>query len=288
MDSELYALVGLIYVAALDSKRWPIFLQRYADLVNAPAAALLYHDVSAQRGAVAPSIGVDADALREYNEHYASRDPWLCACEATGGLQTGTLFISEEIVPHPNLMRTEYYNDFARRYGLTRTLSAVIRRDDHITSSITAVRPDEHEPFTERERFLLQSLLPHLYRAMQVHRRVAGLESANCALLEAVDHIAIGVIGVRQSGTVAFANRAAITILDKQDGLSSRSDGIVAATRTETRALRALLQGWFSLLHYEHLSCWDLSISSAWRLCSSAIPNRKSRLIRMPFESFGA
>ncbi len=242
MDSALFSLIGLIYEAALDPRRWPAFLQSYADTVNAPSAVLLYHDVRAHRGGVSASVGINPRALQKYNEHFATIDPWINSAERRGLLRAGAVLIGEALVPRPQLVRSEYYNDFAKDYGLCRILGGVICRDGYVTSNISTQRPDSHEPFGEKERTVLRILIPHLYRAMQVHRRIGTLEFANIALLDALDRMPIGVIVTRARGTIAFANRSAQRILELRDGLTSSVDGLKAAAPAETRVLRSLVR----------------------------------------------
>jgi len=76
-----------------------------------------------------------------------------------------------------------------------------------------------------------------------VHRRIVGLDLVNHAAADAFDRLPIGVILARANGSVVFANRIALDILQGCDGLASGVDGLVASTAAESQALQALIFG---------------------------------------------
>jgi DNA-binding CsgD family transcriptional regulator/PAS domain-containing protein len=241
MDSSLHALIGLIYDAALDPRRWSEFLQAYLDAVRATGAVLIYHDVGGHQGAIATSANIPPEANQKYNEHFVAVDPWLYAAEAKGLLCSGAIVLGDEVVPRSHLARTEYYNDFASGYGISRMMGAVISRDGQAASTISTLRPDSLEPFGESERRVLQAVLPHLRRAREVHYRLAVAERSNAALLDALDHMPVGVIVVQRAGRVVFSNSAASLILEQRDGLTSGASGLEGSTTAVTRALREMV-----------------------------------------------
>lgn len=237
------SLIALIYDAALDARRWPDFLAAFADAVGGSSTQILHHDVRDSGGTISTCIRLDPDARRKYDEYFVTIDPWISRGKATGVLRPGTVHIGEAIVPRSEMVKTEYYSDLARPYGVSRVLGAVIHCDDTTMSNLSSLRPDSREPFGESERRLAELLMPHLQRALQLHQRVAGLELASTAAMDALDRLQIGVIGIRKNGSIAFANRAASDILASRDGLTASSRGLAAATVAETRALRALVRG---------------------------------------------
>lgn len=74
MDSSLHSLIGQIYDAALEPRRWPDFLQSYIEAVKATGAVLIYHDVRGHQGPIATSANVPSEANQQYNDHFAALD----------------------------------------------------------------------------------------------------------------------------------------------------------------------------------------------------------------------
>jgi hypothetical protein len=75
-DTELIALINLIYEAALDSNLWPSVLVRFADAVGAAQVAMPSMDWRANMVAtIAPRF--DPDLLASWQEYWAFHDPAL-------------------------------------------------------------------------------------------------------------------------------------------------------------------------------------------------------------------
>src|SRR4051812_790741 len=140
--AALSSLIALIYDAALDPRRWSDFLDAFSAALGGAPANLLYHDLKNHEGSIAETAGMDPDALRKYNAHFSTRDPWIIAGEARGLVKAGSVHVGDAIVARIDLLKTEYYNDLARPYGLTRLLGAVIRRDGDAVSILSAFRSD--------------------------------------------------------------------------------------------------------------------------------------------------
>jgi DNA-binding CsgD family transcriptional regulator len=242
-STDLSALIALIYDSALDAAAWPRFLDAFANATGATSAALLHHDVSDPRGAVSASIGISPESLRLYAQHFGEVDPWVATARAKGTLLPGIVHVGEELVPRSELVRTEYYNDFGRPYAMTRVLSAALRRDESVVSSVSLLRDDAHRPFHRRESALLELLIPHLQRALEVHRRLMAVELLNEGLTGALHRLPTGVLIVRADARIVLCNRAAEKTLAERDGLSHLNGKLVAASSSHDRELRRLVAG---------------------------------------------
>jgi DNA-binding CsgD family transcriptional regulator len=244
MDSlaVLSSLVALIYDAALDPKAWPDFLQGFSDAMGGVPANLLYHDLRDHRGSLSAIARMDPEALQKYNAHFSETDPWIVEGERRGLLHAGSVQVGDALVPRSELLKTEYYNELAQPYGLTRLLGAVIRRDGTVVSIISAFRPDRRQPFGENEHKLLRLLLPHLQRAMHIRCNIDGITIAKNAVEDALNRVSIGVILARADSTVVFVNQVAREILEKRDGLTSTAAGLRAAVPIQNRQLQSLVR----------------------------------------------
>jgi DNA-binding CsgD family transcriptional regulator len=234
-------LIGMIYDAAVDPQRWPAFLNSFSDAIHASGCALLHHDLRDWTGTISVAVRVDPDALSKYGEYFAAIDPWMRRGAAAGLLESGDVRLGQEIVRHEEFVKTEYYGDFAKHYQLTQIIGGVIRRDDSVTSSLTTLRPDSEDSFGEDDRTFMRLLLPHLQQALQLHRRLVGLELAHATAIETLEHMPLGVVLVHRDGTVTFANRAARVILEGRDGLTIDDKKILAWIPSESKRLRNLV-----------------------------------------------
>jgi PAS domain-containing protein len=95
--------------------------------------------------------------------------------------------------------------------------------------------------FAEADLQLLGRFMPHLQRAITIHRRLEGADLARTAASEALDCLAIGVVILDSDGKVLFLNTQTQTLLTRGDGLLLQRDGLSAVNATDAAALRRLV-----------------------------------------------
>jgi DNA-binding CsgD family transcriptional regulator/GAF domain-containing protein len=235
----LLRIVGHIYEAGGDATLWTGVLTSISDALNGAGASLLIHNLQSTTGAIAASVRVDPQALREYGEHYVKLDPWLQRAYRVGKLRPGLAVTGVELVPNDEFARTPYCAEFAARYGITRFLGGAILVEGPVSSSLSLLRNERD--FSEEELAFVRELMPHLARALQFHRRLSHVQEASQAATDALERLPLGVILLDATGRVLFANVAARTIAELNDGLSLHGDGPSASLRAETTALRRII-----------------------------------------------
>ena len=234
-------LIDLIYQAALDPGKWSVFLEHFAEVVDGHAANLSY----VEAGTPAPQIAATArwppEAILEYNAYYGARDPWGIAGRREGLFWPGYVGFGEEVVLGSDLKKTEFYNDYGRRVGLTGGLSGCLRQDGPAISVISVSNRPGRALRNDAIK-LTGILVPHLQRALEVHRRVAGAEIAMLAFTDVLARLSQGVILLSANGTVQFVNRAGEDILNSKDGLELESGELRTATVSGTARLASALR----------------------------------------------
>lgn len=236
IDRIVSKLVPLIYEAAVDPALWPEFLRQFNEAIGSAGAALFFQDHDSSQGHIAASHGYDPHYQRQYQEHFASVNVWLK--RMADQTKSGDIRNSLSACSGSELVRTEYYNDWLRPQDLFYGYGGTILRQGSVTTNITAMRPRRTGSFGDAETRILELLMPHLQRAVQLHHRLATLEAQRSASLEALDHLAAGVVLVNAHAQVLFLNRAAQQIVDGNDGLSAGLHGLSAAHAAETNELR--------------------------------------------------
>jgi DNA-binding CsgD family transcriptional regulator/PAS domain-containing protein len=244
MDSlaDLSSLIGLIYEAAVEPARWPEFLQAFSDAMGEVPVNLLYQDLNNHQGTISAIARMDPEALRKYNADFSGSDPWIVEADKRAVLHAGSVQIGDALVPRTELVKTEYYTEIARPFGLTGLLGAVIRRDGAAVSIISAFQHHRPEPFSAADIQVLRLLLPHFQRAMRVHQHLASVTLGKRLIEDVLDSLRIGVILARDDSSVAFINSAAEAILEERDPLATTAGRLTAAGAGQTRELRALVR----------------------------------------------
>lgn len=233
-------LVGLIYDAAADARCWPAFLTALARATGDRIAAIDFHDARAANGSLAAQVGLDPSWQKSYDEYYRTLNPWLNQPRVP--TSPGTVATTGMMFPEEELTRSEYYHDFLAPQGLFRGLGAIIDDSASTLAAITILRPKQRGTFTSRDVALLRALVPHLQRGLQFHRRIVAIDSHRRSLGDALDLLPVGVFLLGRDGALLVVNRAARGLLDQNDGLSARRDGLAAAGHAECTALRVLIR----------------------------------------------
>jgi len=230
---------GLLYEAALDHEFWPQALDRLADATGARIAALGSYDARAATFTeLAPRQ--DPDYIRQYQEHWASRNPFLTMWwpDPPPGVIT-----PEQFMPRDQYTRTEMFRGWVVPQGIEAAMAMSIRLDDGVSSVLRLWRPWRIGDFERHEVELFASLIPHIRRSLALQYRLATLEMHRRSSAELLDRLRDGAIIVDDKCGIMFANRAAGELLAEGDGLRCEPDGIAAATAAGTAALRRLLSG---------------------------------------------
>lgn len=237
-------LVDRIYAAAQAPAAWPAALEALGSATGSEAASLLYHNLQSHEGGVDVAVRVDPEARVEYEAHYHRLDPWGNSPKAPMMVAPGAIFDGDQLVPRPELQRTEYYNDFARRHDLTRILVGTILIDGPVVSVISLIRRERDEPHGREERRTLEAVMPHLIRAMQMHGLLlpAGGGDLYGAVMETLDCLGTGVALLSAGGRALFLNRAAEQMLRRRDGLLVDRGSVAAMVPQEREALRFLVR----------------------------------------------
>jgi DNA-binding CsgD family transcriptional regulator len=246
-EARVSELVGNIYEAGLDARRWPELLKNLASSVGAPAASLWMHDFAdgsasfdSGGGNVAAFVGYDEREMAEYAEHYSALNVWAAQ---TDRLPAGWVRTSSALFPDHLLRRTEFHAGFLAPKDLFHGLGCVIERQDSRAFTLGFIRSKRAGPFDAAEQALMHQLMPHLQTAALMHRKLHRLETLGAAAMAALDLLSVGVLLLTRSGTLLHANRAAQSAAAATGALQFGAGGSLrAATPHTQQRLQALIR----------------------------------------------
>ena len=212
----LLALTEEVYDAAAGGTPWSAVGGGLKALVGARSASLMAGDFLAGRAEILCHADIPEEAALAYRRHYRQVDLWtnraVQAIARGGGAGPPRSMVSGEmLVPDAEFLRSEFYCDFGRRYGLRYVVGTVVHLGEAGTMPIGLHRPDGSECFGPAERRLLDAVLPHLRRALQLRHRLNGMAVVGTAPpgTAALDALSMGVLVVDAELRVLLANAAA-------------------------------------------------------------------------------
>jgi DNA-binding CsgD family transcriptional regulator len=208
--------------------------------VEATTTGILLYDVGRGNGDLAASVRIDPEFQLKYHQYYGGLD-----CFAVHGshlITTGRVVPGQSLCPDRVLEHSEFYSDFLTRLDIFHELCGCIFREESIFAVLSTLRPQRVGPMDEEETRLLQRLMPHLQRAMQLHKRIAMLDDKATSATDLLDRMPTACIMVDAHGKVFMLNSRAREIIDQNDGLTIIRGRLGARSSDESTQLQGLIQ----------------------------------------------
>lgn len=239
-ERRVLDLIERIYDAALVPARWTDTLAALASATGSAGATLSLHDVGTAVRRNLWWINTDAALVAE-DESWAARNPFML--RGAPMIRTGLVCRSQEIIATREVERSEYFNDYLRRVGVCDHIGACLARERDVTSMLFITNQIGSEPHDASDVGLIRKLLPHLQRALAIHRRFEALTSVSSAVTEVLDRLPFGVVLLDERGCSLLANRTASAILASGGGLALSREGRLEARSPSAQASLARLVG---------------------------------------------
>lgn len=228
--NNLLSLIELIYSAVDDVALWPVVLDQIAEAMQGEETLIWTNFADSGATDILCLTRMDPVAMVPYAEYYSSVNVLAERCDRM--YQDGKVRYSHRAVPDVEFETTEFYNDYFKPNGMHYSLGLRVQVGDQPPPYLACMRPKHKGPFENAEGTVLETLMPHLQRALKLHLQftqlrsnVDGLESA----LDAFDHAVFGLDGM---GRVVFSNLHAEDIVRSGDGIRL-FNGWLTATRPE-------------------------------------------------------
>jgi len=204
-------LIASAYDSALEAKPFSSLLPTMMDAIGADMGQLALWSPELDRGELALSHEMPEHLVRAYREHFWKVDVWRMAAQRS--VPVGRAATGRMLVPYPELLESEMYNDALRAYGLFDTCAGVIFARGKSGAGFSLLRARGRPFYGKRELATMDALLPHLGRAFGLRLRFERLRAEADAALVLLDRFAAGAI-VLARGRIEHATPGAKRVLD--------------------------------------------------------------------------
>lgn len=232
-------LIGLAYEGIEEPTPWKTLMGALSDRSKSHDASMV----------ISSAAIPDAWLLVTDNE-----DPHLTGIEHVQGVMSVNVFMDlvqpeastpEELMPDGAFFRTPLYLQFLKPYNIRYLLGRDVVRDDLLRVKLSLERTAEQEPFSQRERALLEAIAPHLQRAIRLRERHDHGIHMRFFFEEAMAKLAIGCLMLDAKGRVVSINAWARRLIEQNEALAVRNGRLRAADtvygRTLNKAIDAAL-----------------------------------------------
>jgi DNA-binding CsgD family transcriptional regulator len=152
------------------------------------------------------------------------------------------LVIGEQRVDKRTLAASEFYNDWLRPQSLFTTAGTILLKRGDVLTSLAVIRSRRPGSFDQEELAVWSKLMPHVQRAVQVHRELFSVRSHRDGALEALQGLRTAVLLAADDSQLLFCNDIADQILSAGSGISVRNGRLVASSPAATASLQAAIK----------------------------------------------
>jgi DNA-binding CsgD family transcriptional regulator len=229
-------LVGHIYEAAVDVEHWDEFLAALERIYPGSRVTLFGHENGRPVEGMTRYRNFGADDLKAYVDYYVGNSPYISKGR---NLPVGQPVHYESFVQERDLLATEHYNDFVRprRLGYWGT-GAVVERTATRATALSLADHKNDPGRRARQLRLIDLLVPHIARALRLHRAVVAQKIKADATSSALDRWSHAAIVLDRAARVVAMNAAAEALVKRSDGLCvGRNGQLRSADESKTAAL---------------------------------------------------
>lgn len=232
-------LVGEIYEAAYNPQHWGEVLRMLCeDVLQAKSAVIGMDDYQLGTRAMLGHYGLPKAAVLTYHLGLARYDHIFKLQEKQPVGQ------ARMIIDHVQA-RSEtpmYYRMIMKPTDLGYVAGLGIYRSDEWHVGLGVHRGFAAEPFGQAEIDIIQTLYPHLQRAIRIHKEFSRLRAREQTLQDAMSRLALGVIEISMDGHLRYCSEMAQRMLEQHPVLSISDDGrLRVCDGAQQKALQALI-----------------------------------------------
>jgi hypothetical protein len=241
MESEpIMEALGRLYEAVIAPEGMADALNALGDSFGASECCLLSIDKAANRLELLDTGQrlFSSEAYRDYRDHFVQIDEPRLMLETT---PAGSVFSDVDHFSEERVNRSEYYQDFLRRYGSRFIFGTNLINDRKRIAGVSLHRGPATGGFASSDRELLARAIPHLRRITLLRLRLFDLEGEVSLSRAALDRLSFGLATTDAAGRLVLTNARFEAALALGDGLALRNRAIDAATPRATSALAAAI-----------------------------------------------
>jgi len=235
--------LNLIYESVLDTSLWADILTRLADGAGGEGSALVWQDLTtnAVKGV---NTRLDPEAAELFSGYFATRNPLRPSTSDVLRMipaWSPRLILDEDRLPKGEFMRTEFYNDFFRRFGFHSSVAIGLAVEGRDGGTIDIVRGPRKGRFEEDELRFCSEVQPHLVRVFRLGRKLAAERAMNDGAGERFERSALGIFILSVDGRVRHMNPSAADLTTRSVGLRVVKGRLAAVEAQADRRLQALI-----------------------------------------------
>ena len=232
-------VIERMYDAVSNVDMWVDALQAAAEFCEADAMLLVYGNLSGGDPVVIEATGFKTEVLDLYTKNHL-KDDELVRESMLGPV--GLVISSEHRRRGWSFHDTPMYRRLLRPCELRYLAGTAVLNTPKVYASLWMGRSEEAGESSPNNLQRFSELVPHYGRAMAVHHRLRVAEMRAELATGAFDRVSVGVVLLDVAGDPILANREAVRIALRRDGIVFRDRCLAAEHPADSKRLRELIR----------------------------------------------
>lgn len=241
-EKDLLSLIDSAYCSVLFPEHWQHLVDKVGQLLGGCGVGLYTCDTKRQSASFLGATLIEPEFKKSFVEYYCYVNPYEPAIKQL--TRVGVPITDAELVPRDAMRKTEFYNDWIRPQG--RDLFQVGGKVAQTNGQFTALNCHPHPKGFEAKEgeyvCLMEALLPHLSRAMQIRRVIGETRGAVVSLSSIFVSLDLAVLVLDSENRILIANQLAEQYLAEARPITTgRFGSLDVPDSGSAKALRAAI-----------------------------------------------
>lgn len=228
MDRETHQLIQSCYETVVVPGSWPKFLQQLTEAMDAKGCLIFEIDhTDSEIHVPLFNEAFQAELLDAYMSLFAGfeRNEQLRFNEIAAAEDRIELVRDQQLFDHEDTRTSQANVQALGNFGIGYRAFALLDKDNRSRYRFSIQQSRRHGALSEAEERMLQNILPHMAKALQLGRPFVEREASHEGLLTAMSKLGIGIAILDARGREVFANDEHSRQCDVLDTFHKTSEG---------------------------------------------------------------
>ena len=230
-------IVPEIYEATIDPSHWDYVVTMIAKLTRSKSACLYYKNKEMDIASTIAQFGLPEGERMSFNDQCDTLDNMFCRKHTDTSVDPSCT----QFYPGSNgVMQndSELYVDWMKPHDIYHVGGAQLVNTPSHKAGIAILRDEKAGVWTDGELRVIDEILPHLRRALNIHAEFTHLRLKQDALLKGLDRLVIGLILYDSNAKPVYINPTALAIIDGHPGMQLQKGDLFLTNSEDEKGLR--------------------------------------------------
>lgn len=231
-------IVPEIYEATIDPAHWDYVVTMIAKLTGSKSACLYYKNKDMEIASTVAQYGLPRETGLTPGKQFDKISDMFNTRESSRGKHEA---VCTQFYPGSNgLMAADsrFYLEWMKPHNIFHVGGAQFADSETHRAGIAILRDEARGAWADGDLRVIDEILPHLRRALNIHSEFTYLRLKQDALLKGLDRLVIGLILYDQNGRSVYINPTAEAIIEAHPALALQDGELILINPDDEKNLR--------------------------------------------------